>query len=60
LVRAEDLGGLVRGEAFRQLLATGGPVSGEDLAGSIGLSADKVLQRRVWSEVVEERKRSPG
>jgi len=44
VMRAEDLHGLVRGEAFRQLLATGVPATGEDLAVSIGISADKVAR----------------
>jgi DNA-binding IclR family transcriptional regulator len=42
VIRAEDLHGLVRGEAVRHLLATGLPAAGEDLAASIGLSADKI------------------
>jgi alkylmercury lyase len=42
VMRAEDLHGLVRGEAFRHLLAAGAPTTGQDLAASIGLSADKV------------------
>lgn len=39
-----DLAGVVRRQAFRQLLATGNPVSGEDLAAAIGLSSDKVAR----------------
>jgi alkylmercury lyase len=42
VMQVEDLAGLVRGEAFRQLLATGVAASGENLATSIGLSSDKV------------------
>ena len=52
LMRAEDLHGLVRAEAFRHLLATGVPAAGEDLAASIGLSADKM------DRVLEELNRS--
>ena len=52
VMRAEDLHGLVRGQAFRHLLATGAPAAGEDLAASIGLSADKV------DRVLEELNRS--
>jgi alkylmercury lyase len=44
VMRAEDLHGLVRGEAFRHLLAAGVPATGEDLATSIGLPADKVAR----------------
>ena len=44
VMRAEDLHGLVRGEAFRHLLAAGVPATGEDLAASIGISADKVAR----------------
>ena len=44
VMRAEDLHGLVRGEAFRHLLAAGVPVAGEDLAFAIGISADKVAR----------------
>jgi alkylmercury lyase len=44
VMQAEDLHALVRGEAFRQLLAAGVPVTGEDLAASIGISADKVAR----------------
>jgi hypothetical protein len=54
VMRAEDLHGLVRGEAFRHLLAAGVPATGEDLAASIGLSADKVAQ------VLEELSTSGG
>src|SRR6266702_2692280 len=39
-----DLAGVVRGQAFRQLLATGDPVSGKDLAAAIGISAAKVTR----------------
>src|SRR5258708_26733207 len=42
VIRLDDIHGLVRGEAFRHLLAAGVPATGEDLAASIGLSADKV------------------
>ena len=52
LMRAEDLHGLVRGQAFRHVLATGAPAAGEDLAASIGLSADKM------DRVLEELNRS--
>jgi alkylmercury lyase-like protein len=44
VMQAEDLHALVRGEAFRQLLAAGVPATGEDLAVSIGISADKVAR----------------
>src|SRR5579859_5751795 len=44
VMRAEDLHGLVRGEAFRHLLAAGVPATGEDLAASIGISAGKVAR----------------
>ena len=40
----EDLAGVVRGQAFRQLLATGDPATGEDLAAAVGLSSDKVAR----------------
>ncbi len=40
----EDLAGVVRGQAFRQLLATGEPASGDDLAAAIGVSSDKVAR----------------
>lgn len=42
LMWEEDLAGVVRNAAFRQLLATGDPATGEELATSIGLSLDKV------------------
>jgi alkylmercury lyase len=42
LMWEEDLAGVVRGQAFRQLLATGGPATSEDLAAAIGLASDKV------------------
>ena len=48
LMWADDVAGVVRGEAFRQLLATGEPVTGEDLSVAIRLSLDKV------SRVLEE------
>jgi len=44
VMRAEDLHGLVRGEAFRHLLAAGVPATVEDLAASIGISADRVAR----------------
>src|SRR5216684_8637055 len=44
VMQAEDLHALVRGEAFRHLLAAGVPATGEDLAVSIGTSADKVAR----------------
>jgi hypothetical protein len=44
LMWAEDLAGVVRGQAFRQLLATGEPATGDDLAAAIGLSLDKVTR----------------
>ncbi len=44
MIRAEDLHALVRGEAFRHLVAAGVPATGEDLAVSIGISADKMAQ----------------
>src|ERR1700693_4587641 len=44
VMRVAALGGLVRGEAFRPLLATGEPAAGDDLAASIGLPADKVAR----------------
>jgi alkylmercury lyase len=44
VMRAEDLHGLVRGEAFRHLLAAGVPATGENLAASIGLSTDKMTR----------------
>jgi len=42
VIRLDDIHGLVRGEAFRHLLAAGVPATGEDLAASIGLAADNV------------------
>ena len=44
LMWADDLAGVVRGRAFRQLLATGEPATGDDLAAAIGLSSDKVCR----------------
>jgi hypothetical protein len=44
VMRAEELHGLVRGEAFRLLLAAGVPATSEDLAVAIGSSADKVAR----------------
>jgi alkylmercury lyase len=44
VMRAEDLHGLVRCEAFRHLLAAGVPATGKDLAVSIGISADKLAR----------------
>jgi hypothetical protein len=44
VMQAEDLHALVRGEAFRRLLAAGVPVTREDLAISIGISADKTAR----------------
>jgi alkylmercury lyase len=44
VMRAEDLDGLLRGQAFRHLLAAGVPVTVEDLGASIDLSVDKVTR----------------
>jgi len=44
VMRAEDLHGLVRGQAFRHLLAAGVPATSEDLAVSSGISADKLAR----------------
>jgi alkylmercury lyase len=42
LMWAEDVAGVVRGHAFRQLLATGEPATVEELAATLGLSSGKV------------------
>jgi hypothetical protein len=44
VIRLDDLHGLVRGQAFRRLLAASVPATGQDLAACIGISADKVAQ----------------
>jgi alkylmercury lyase len=44
VMQAEDIHGLVRGEAFRLLLAAGAPATGAELATSIGLSANKMAR----------------
>ncbi len=44
VMQVEDLHALVRGEAFRQLLAAGAPATREDLALAIGISTDKVAR----------------